>query len=44
MVCDALSNRIGDSDIQEVVLRQNDQDMSLEDTIKFIEAKDAYKQ
>ena len=43
MVRDALIRGLGDSDIQQDVLGHNDQDMTLEDTIKFIEAKDAGK-
>ena len=34
---------LGDSDIQQDVLGYNDRDMTLEDTIKFIEAKEAGK-
>ena len=43
MVRDALIRGLGDSDIQQDVLGHNDQDMTLEDTIKFIEAKEAGK-
>ena len=43
MVCDALIRRLGDSGIQQDVLGHNDQDMTLEDTIKFIAAKEAGK-
>ena len=43
MVCDALIRELCDSDIQQDVLGHNDQDMTLEDTIKFIEAKEAGK-
>ena len=38
MVRDALVRGLGDSDIEQDVLEYNDQDMTLEDTIKFIEA------
>ena len=41
IVRDALIRELGDSDIQQDVLGHNDQDMTLEDTIKFIEAKEA---
>ena len=40
---DALFRGLGDSDIQQDVLGHNDQDMTLEDTIKSIEAKEAGK-
>ena len=40
---DALIRGLGDSDIQQDVLGHNDQDMTLQDTIKFIEAKEAGK-
>ena len=43
MVRDALIKGLSDSDIQQDVLGHNDQDMTLEDTIKFIEAKEAGK-
>ena len=43
MVRDALIRGLGDSDIQQDVLGHNDQNMTLEDTIKFIEAKEAGK-
>ena len=43
MVRDALIRGLSDSDIQQDVLGHNDQDMTLEDTIKFIEAKEAGK-
>ena len=43
MVWHALIKGLGDSDIQQDVLGHNDQDMNLEDTIKFIEAKEAGK-
>ena len=43
MVRDALIRGLGDSDIQQDVLGHNDQDMTLEDSIKFIEAKEAGK-
>ena len=43
MVRDALIRGLGDSDIQQDVLGHNDQDMTPEDTIKFIEAKEAGK-
>ena len=43
MVRDALNRGLGDSNIQQDVLGHNDQDMTLEDTIKFIEAKEAGK-
>ena len=43
MVRDALITRLGDSDIQQEVLGHSDQDLTLEDTIKFIEAKEAVK-
>ena len=43
MVRNALIRGLGDSDIQQDVLGHNDQDMTLEDTIKFTEAKEAGK-
>ena len=43
MVRDALIRGLGESDIQQDVLGHNDQDMTLEDTIRFIEAKEAGK-
>ena len=43
MVRDALIRGLGDIDIQQDVLGHNDQDMTLEDLIKFIEAKEAGK-
>ena len=43
MVRDALVKGLGDSDIQQDVLGHNNQDMDLEETIKFIKAKEAGK-
>ena len=43
MVRDALIRGLDDSDIQQDVLGHNDQDMTPEDTIKLIEAKEAGK-
>ena len=43
MVRDALIKRFGNSDVQQIVLGHNDQDMTLEDTITFIEANEAGK-
>ena len=41
MVHDALINAFGDSDIQQYILGRNDQNIILEDIIKFVEAKEA---
>ena len=43
MVRGALIRGFGDIEIQQDALGRNDQDMTLEDTIKFIEAKEAGK-
>ena len=43
MVRDPLIRGLGDSDIQQDVLGHNDKDITLEDTIKFIEAEEASK-
>ena len=43
MVRNALIKGLGDSNIQQDVLGHNDQDMNLEDTIMFIETKEAGK-
>ena len=42
-VRDALNRRLGESDIQQDVLGHNDQDMTLEDTIKIRKPKEAGK-
>ena len=42
-VCDAHLRELGDSDIQKDVLGNKDRDMTLDDTIKFIEADEAAK-
>ena len=43
LVRDGLNTGLGDSDIHPDVLGQNDQDMTLEYTIKIVEAKEADK-
>ena len=41
MVHDAFIKAFGDSDIQQYILGRNDQNIILEDIIKFVEAKEA---